>query len=164
MIAFNLSRKQIRKEYWRKQNEEKLKEQNEREKKRDWRLLMVKPMSKRIYLFAGLWAPQKLANSRACGGEITRKRRGTRRWNDAPNPKNALADWFLTWQLRQIGQKIKDTLADWFLIWQSRQIGQKIKDTLADRFLIWRSSANWVTQKDGPTASEIQVGVLSFNG
>lgn len=33
MIAFNLSRKQIRKEYWRKQNDEKLKEQNEREKR-----------------------------------------------------------------------------------------------------------------------------------
>ena len=33
MIAFNLSRKQIRKEYWRKQNDEKLKGQHEREKR-----------------------------------------------------------------------------------------------------------------------------------
>ena len=32
-MAFTLSRKQIRKECWRKQNDEKLKEQNEREKR-----------------------------------------------------------------------------------------------------------------------------------
>ena len=42
-------------------------------KKRDLRLLVVKQPSKRIYLFVGLRAPQKLANSRACGGKITRK-------------------------------------------------------------------------------------------
>ena len=33
MIAFNLSRKQIQIELWRKQNDEKLKGQNEREKR-----------------------------------------------------------------------------------------------------------------------------------
>ena len=113
-------------------------------KKRDWRLLMVKPMSKRIYLFAGLRTPRK-----------NRKQPCVWRWNNTQMPWRAVLKW---------RAKIKNALADWFLIWQSQQIGQKIKEILADRLLIWRSSANWVTQKDGPTASEIQVGVLSFNG
>lgn len=64
MIAFNLSRKQIRKEYWRKQNDEKLKGQNEREKKRMGgysyrRAKRVDSESKRLCRFLGFFYMRK---------------------------------------------------------------------------------------------------------